>query len=446
MFVDEAKINVKGGDGGAGCMSFRREKHVPKGGPDGGDGGRGGDIVVVADGSISTLLDYRYKRHFKAERGRHGQGSTMHGARGEDLLLEVPLGTIVRDEETGELIADLTAQGQRITIASGGRGGRGNIHFVTPTRRAPAFSELGEPARERWVTFELKLLADAALVGMPSVGKSSLIARMSAARPKVADYPFTTLQPNLGVVGAGEHSFVIADIPGLIEGASDGKGLGHAFLRHIERTALIVHVLDLTGGYEGRDVLEDVRVIDAELAAHSAQLAQRPRILVGNKADMPQSADAGDSLRELASENDWPYFEVSALTGEGMDQLTLALGERVHEIRLAEIADQVREPEAVYTVRESGEYAIDVAKTGAHSFAVSGRRVERMVIMTEKENEEALAYLQKRLAKAGVEQALIDAGAVDGDEVEIAGMVFEFSAGIVKDPEAEFIEVEPGEG
>ncbi|MEI3230650.1 MAG: Obg family GTPase CgtA [Gordonibacter pamelaeae] len=231
MFIDKVRIHVKGGDGGAGCMSFRREAHVPKGGPDGGDGGHGGNVVVEADASLSSLIEYRFKHHFKAERGTHGKGSRMHGATGEDLVLKVPVGTVVREyfeesKETGELIADLTHDGERVTVAEGGMGGRGNIHFVTPTRRAPAFAELGEPSQEGWIELEMKLMADAALVGMPSAGKSSLIAKMSAARPKIADYPFTTLVPNLGVARSGDHSFVVADIPGLIEGAHEGRGLG----------------------------------------------------------------------------------------------------------------------------------------------------------------------------------------------------------------------------
>ena len=269
MFVDEARIHVTAGDGGAGCHSFRREKHVPKGGPDGGDGGRGGAVVLVADAQTSTLIDYQFKRHFKATRGTHGKGSRMDGAEGGDMELTVPLGTVIRDDETGRVIADLTHPGQRAVVAKGGHGGRGNTHFVTAVRRAPAFAELGEPGEERWVTLELKLLADAALVGFPSVGKSSLIAHMSAARPKIADYPFTTLVPNLGVVKAGPYSYTVADVPGLIEGASEGLGLGHAFLRHIERTAVILHVIDLTGGYDERDPIESIGAIEAELAAHA---------------------------------------------------------------------------------------------------------------------------------------------------------------------------------
>lgn len=253
QFTDISRINVCGGDGGAGCMSFRREAFVPKGGPDGGDGGRGGNVVIQADAQLSSLIDYRFKHHFRAERGTHGQGARRNGKSGEDLILKVPMGTVVRelDPETQTPmfeIADLVHDGERVVVAPGGAGGLGNTHFVTSVRRAPAFAQLGEPAEEHWIELEMKLMADAALVGFPSVGKSSLIARMSAARPKIADYPFTTLVPNLGMVRAGEYSYVVADVPGLIEGASEGKGLGHQFLRHIERTALIMHVVDMTGG------------------------------------------------------------------------------------------------------------------------------------------------------------------------------------------------------
>ncbi|MCL2826170.1 MAG: GTPase ObgE, partial [Eggerthellaceae bacterium] len=281
MFIDKVRIFVHGGNGGAGCMSFRREAYVPKGGPDGGDGGHGGNVVIEADGAVSSLIEYRFKHHFKATRGTHGKGSKMNGARGDDLVLKVPLGTVVREyheesHEVGDLIADLTHDGERVIVAHGGIGGRGNTHFVTSTRRAPAFAELGEPAQEAWVELEMKLMADAALVGVPSAGKSSLIARISAARPKIADYPFTTLVPNLGVARSGDLSFVAADIPGLIEGAHEGKGLGHEFLRHIERTALIVHIVDMTGGYEGRDPVGDYEVINRELELYAQELAERP--------------------------------------------------------------------------------------------------------------------------------------------------------------------------
>lgn len=443
MFIDEAKIFVKAGDGGAGCRSFRREAHVPKGGPDGGDGGWGGDVVLEADAAVSTLLDYHFKRHYKAPRGKHGKGSRLNGAGGDELVLKVPLGTIIRDEETGETIADLVSQGERAIVARGGRGGRGNIHFVTPTRRAPAFAELGEPAEERWVTLEMKLLADAALVGLPSVGKSSIIARMSAARPKVADYPFTTLVPNLGVVRAGRHSFVVADIPGLIEGASEGKGLGHAFLRHIERSALIIHVVDLTGGYEDRDPLEDVRIIEGELAAHATELGERPYVLAGNKADVEGSDLRSDMLRELAGERDVPYFEISAATGFGMDALVLHVGQMVHHLRVAAAkAEEHHEVRYVHNAIRTRDREFVVVREN-EGWRVRGKGVERMVIMTEMGNEEAVSFLQKRLVKAGVERMLEEAGAVDGDEVYIAGATFEFSGALASDPEVDYIEVEP---
>lgn len=442
MFVDEAKIHVTAGNGGAGCRSFRREAHVPKGGPDGGDGGRGGDVILEADGEVSTLLDYHYKRHYKAQRGIHGKGSRLHGANGEDLVLKVPLGTVVRDGETGEFLADLTRQGERAIVARGGRGGRGNIHFVTPTRRAPAFAELGEPSEERWIALEMKLLADAALVGFPSVGKSSLIARMSAARPKIADYPFTTLAPNLGVVRAGSYSYVVADVPGLIEGASEGKGLGHAFLRHIERTALIIHVVDLTGGYEDRDVLEDVAVIEGELAAHAEELARRPYVLVGNKCDVIGTEEASEKLSLLAEEREVPYFAVSAATGESIDALILRVGDMVHELRARAVAQAASEIEARYVHQRSDDREFHVVREN-DGWRVIGKGIERMVIMTELGNEEALAFLQKRLVKAGVEKALEQAGAVDGDEVSIAGATFEFEGALASDEEVAYIEDEP---
>ncbi len=432
MFVDEAKIHVRGGDGGAGCTSFRREKHVPRGGPDGGDGGRGGNVVVVADPGLSTLLDFHRKRHFKATRGTHGMGSRMDGAVGEDLELKVPLGTMVRDAETDAVVADLTHAGQRAVVARGGQGGRGNVHFVTPTRRAPAFSEKGEPAEERWVILELKLLADAALVGFPSVGKSALIARMSAARPKVADYPFTTLVPNLGMVRAGEYSYVVADVPGLIEGASEGAGLGHAFLRHIERTALILHVVDLSGGHEGRDPVEGIAVIDAELAAHAAELAERPRVLLGNKVDLPEGREASPRVAEAAEASGVRYFAVSAVTGEGVETMMLAVGAMVAESRSAASVEEAPY-ERVYVYSAPEDEDLSVESLGDGRWEVSGRHVQRMVVMTEIDNEEAVAHLQRRLRRAGVEQALTAAGAHEGDSVTIGPATFTFEPGDSRD-------------
>ena len=451
MFIDKVRIHVKGGNGGAGCMSFRREAHVPKGGPDGGDGGHGGNVVVEADASLSSLIEYRFKHHFKAERGTHGKGSRMHGATGEDLVLKVPMGTVVHEyfeesKEVGELIADLTHDGERVTVAEGGMGGRGNIHFVTPTRRAPAFAELGEPSQERWIELEMKLMADAALVGMPSAGKSSLIAKMSAARPKIADYPFTTLVPNLGVARSGDYSFVVADIPGLIEGAHEGRGLGHEFLRHIERTALIVHVVDLTGVYEGRDPLEDYDIINRELALYADELAARPRIVVANKIDVPGAEEVADRLAERVREDsiaaaggdefapspvDPKLYRISALTGEGVDGLKAAIATKVHELReeLRALSEADVQYEHVWEhKREERDKQFKVVPLGGGVFRVEGPQVERMVVQTDWENEEAIAFLQHRLKRLGVEKALEKAGAVDGDEIRIVGRAFEFES------------------
>ena len=451
MFIDKVRIHVKGGNGGAGCMSFRREAHVPKGGPDGGDGGHGGNVVVEADASLSSLIEYRFKHHFKAERGTHGKGSRMHGATGEDLVLKVPMGTVVHEyfeesKEVGELIADLTHDGERVTVTEGGMGGRGNIHFVTPTRRAPAFAELGEPSQERWIELEMKLMADAALVGMPSAGKSSLIAKMSAARPKIADYPFTTLVPNLGVARSGDYSFVVADIPGLIEGAHEGRGLGHEFLRHIERTALIVHVVDLTGDYEGRDPLEDYDIINRELALYADELAARPRIVVANKIDVPGAEEVADRLAERVREDsiaaaggdefapspvDPKLYRISALTGEGVDGLKAAIATKVHELReeLRALSEADVQYEHVWEhKREERDKQFKVVPLGGGVFRVEGPQVERMVVQTDWENEEAIAFLQHRLKRLGVEKALEKAGAVDGDEIRIVGRAFEFES------------------
>jgi GTP-binding protein len=453
MFIDKVHINVKAGDGGSGCMSFRREAKVPKGGPDGGDGGHGGDIIVEADSSVSSLIDYRFKHHFKAKRGTHGRGSRMHGARGEDVVLKVPVGTIVREydsatQETGDILADLVRDGQRVVVVEGGMGGRGNIHFVTPTRRAPAFAELGEPGQECELELEMKLMADAALVGVPSAGKSSLISKISAAKPKIADYPFTTLVPNLGVATSGDLSFVAADIPGLIEGASEGKGLGHEFLRHIERTALIVHVVDMTGGFEGRDPVEDYEIINREIEQYAQELAARPRIVVANKIDSATDEAAQDALSRLEarvkadsiaaaggnefapSPIDPKLYKISALTGEGVDSLKAVIATKVHELREEARAQAARVEtyDMVWQYEPDKHNAFEVIDEGSGVFRVVGRSVERMVIQTDWENEEALSFMQHKMKKAGVDAALEAAGAKDGDEIQIADFSFEFSS------------------
>jgi GTP-binding protein len=418
-------------------MSFRREAHVPKGGPDGGDGGDGGSVILVADAGLSSLQDYRYKHHFKAERGTHGKGSKMDGARGEDLRLTVPVGTVVWDRETGEEIGDLVVDGAELVVCEGGHGGRGNPHFVTSTRRAPAFAELGEPGSDRALTLELKLLADAALVGMPSVGKSSLIAHLSAARPKIADYPFTTLVPNLGVVDAGEHSFVLADIPGLIEGAHAGKGLGHAFLRHIERSAIIVHVVDLSGGWEDRDAVSDLRIIENELAQHAAELAQRPKVIVGNKLDVPGASERSLQLADYAARHELEYFALSAATGQGIEPFVRHVAQLVYDLRRAQVTADADAQGASARVHRYGYRSkrddlrdFTVTNLGGKVYRVTGTAIERMVLQTEWDNEEALVWLQGRLARAGVEDALVRAGARDGDTVRILDREFELEVGI----------------
>ena len=435
-FTDMSHINVRGGDGGAGCMSFRREAFVPKGGPDGGDGGNGGSVIIRTDPQLSSLIDYRYKHHFKAERGTHGQGARKRGRDGNDLILRVPLGTVVRelDPETQKPlyeIADLTQPGDQVVVAPGGVGGKGNIHFVTSVRRAPAFAEKGEPAIDHWIELEMKLMADVALVGMPSVGKSSLIARISAARPKVADYPFTTLVPNLGVVRTRDgRSFVAADVPGLIEGASEGRGLGHQFLRHIERTALILHLIDLTGGYEDRDPVQDYRAINVELDAYAHELAERPQIVVANKCDMPDTDVAVEVLREVVERDGREFFVISAVTGEGIDRLVSETARQVAELRSKATFELDRSHEELAAIwehrRAQRDRQITIRREDGHAWRVSGTNIERMVVQTDWENDEAVDYLQHRFQRLRLEDLLTKAGCMAGDEVRILGYAFTF--------------------
>lgn len=423
MFVDEAKVTVKGGDGGNGCVSLHREKYVPRGGPDGGSGGKGGDIVLQADGGLKTLLDFQFRRHHKAERGRHGEGNNRHGGNGSDLVLKVPVGTVVADEDSrplGELLAD----GDRLVVVAGGIGGRGNAAFATPVRKAPMFAEKGEPGEERTVRLELKLLADVGLVGYPNAGKSTLIGRVSAARPKIASYPFTTLAPNLGVVKVDdERTFVLADIPGLIEGAHEGKGLGDRFLRHLERTAVLLHLLDLSG-IERDDPIEDYKKIRRELQGYGAHLAERPEVVVGTKIDLPGSAEHLRRAKRYFAERERAFFAISAVTGEGVKQLIYTAAELVERARVEEPAPPER-PERVYRLDEDDH--LEIERFSRHSWGVKGRKIERAVRMTDFESEEAVDYLRRRLAKMGVDDELKKAGAQSGDEVIIGKMVFEYS-------------------
>jgi len=342
MFVDEIDIFVKGGDGGAGCISFRREKFVPRGGPDGGDGGDGGSVYLEADPALTTLLDFRYQRHYHAERGQHGEGSNRHGAGGEDLVVRVPLGTVVTERDGGAKIGDLTVPGERVLVVAGARGGRGNARFSSSTNRAPRRADQGRFGPERWLHLELKLLADVGVIGFPNAGKSTLVSRVSAAKPKIGDYPFTTLQPTLGIARVdGERTFVIADLPGLIPGASEGRGLGHQFLRHTERTRLLLHVLDLDPA-SGREPLEDLAVIDAELAAYSAELAARPQLVVANKTDVadgdPAAAAALERIQRHCLATDRPFHAISAVTGRGLGELLHDVADRLADLPWARAA------------------------------------------------------------------------------------------------------------
>jgi len=329
MFIDEIDVFVKGGDGGAGCVSFRREKYVPRGGPDGGDGGDGGSIWLEADPALNTLLDYHYKRHYQAPRGQHGQGSNCHGAGGDDLVLRVPVGTVVSDRNTDEVLGDLATPRARILAMAGVPGGRGNARFATSTNRAPRQADLGRVAEGRWLHLELKLLADVGVIGFPNAGKSTLVSRLSAATPKIANYPFTTLVPSLGIVRVdAERSFVIADLPGLIPGAAEGKGLGHQFLRHTERTRLLLHVLDLDP-QTGRDPIEDLEVIDDELRRYSAELAGRPQVVVANKADLPETAERRQRIEDFCARAGRPLVVISAATGAGLRDLVHGVAARL---------------------------------------------------------------------------------------------------------------------
>ena len=423
MFIDRAKISIKAGDGGSGMSSFHREKFVVKGGPDGGDGARGGNIILVADRNMNTLLDFRYKKKFKAEVGGKGEDNNKYGRKAEDVFVKVPIGTLVFDDESGDLIADLIEEGQTVVAARGGRGGRGNARFPNSVNRAPTFAEHGEPGEERQLRLELKLLADVGLVGYPSVGKSSIIATVSAARPDIAAYHFTTLTPVLGIVKIDDSTnFVMADIPGLIEGAHEGKGLGYEFLRHIERTRLIIHVLDVSG-MEGRDPMEDYRKINAELAAYSEFLASRPQIVAANKMDLPDARENFPAIEAALKAEGREVFPVSAATGEGLK----ALIQRAAEL-LATLPKEVAPAFPVVvppSAATDAEFTIRRDDSGA--FIVEGKNIERLVAMTRFSDEESLMRFQNILRRNGIDEALRARGIKEGDTVRIREMEFDFS-------------------
>lgn len=419
MFIDRTKILVRAGKGGDGMSGFRQEKFIPKGGPSGGDGGRGASVVLVADENMNTLIDFRYKRKFVAPDGGKGSGNNKTGAMGEDITVKVPVGTLVRDEESGVLLADLTVNEQKYVVVRGGRGGRGNARFATSTHRSPLFAEKGEPGEARTVFLELKLLADAGLVGYPSVGKSSLLASVSSAKPEIAAYHFTTLTPVLGVVRMTEgKSFVLADIPGLIEGAHEGVGLGHDFLRHIERTKLILHVLDAAGS-EGRDPIADFDQINLELALYSEKLAKRPQIVVANKIDIPGAADNVDAVREYVTKKGYEFYPISAVTGEGVQELMW---------RVQVLVDQLEAPEAEETIQtiEEDRNSFEITREDDGTFVVSGANIDRLVAMTNFDNPEALRRFQLIWRRLGIEEALQERGIKEGDSVRIRDMVFDY--------------------
>ena len=423
MFVDYAKIIIKSGDGGNGAATFRREKYVAAGGPDGGDGGKGGDIYFKVDPNQNTLIDFRFTKKFKAENGQNGSGNRCFGKSGEDYYVMVPKGTVVKDSETGKVIADLSEDGQTELILKGGRGGKGNTHFATSTRQAPHFAIDGEKGKEKEVILELKLLADVGLLGFPNVGKSTLISRVSSAKPKIADYHFTTIDPNLGVVKT-EHgdSFVMADIPGIIEGASEGVGLGIQFLRHVERTRLLLHVIDIAGT-EGRNPVEDFYKVNEELKKYSEKLAKRKQIIVANKSDALQDDENLKALEKLAKENNLEIYKISAATGEGVNSLMNHVAEVIKTLPKEEIVDS--EDRVVYTLEDSqDEFTITERKTG--EFYVEGPAVERLMGRVNIGDNESFAYLQRMLKKLGIEEELRARGVQEGDTVHILEWDFEW--------------------
>ncbi|MEJ2558847.1 MAG: GTPase ObgE [Anaerolineae bacterium] len=417
LFFDEAKIHVKAGDGGNGVVAFRREKYVPRGGPAGGNGGDGGDVILEVDPQLNTLVHFQNQVHFKAERGAHGKGKNQTGARGEDTIVFVPPGTLVWDATTGDPLADLTAPGQQVVVARGGRGGRGNASFATSTRQAPRLAERGAPGAERWLRLELKLLADAGLIGMPNAGKSTLLAAVSAARPKIAEYPFTTLQPNLGVVTLPDgYDFVVADLPGLIEGAHAGAGLGHQFLRHVERTRLLIHMLD--GAAD--DPLRHFDQINQELRLFNPTLADRPQIVVLNKMDLPDTRDHWPRVEAAMQARKLPAYAISAVTSEGVRELMREVGRRLSSLPRPEPeADEI----PVFRLDERPEFIVE---REGDAWRVRGERVERLVDQTMWEYHDAVQRAQRLLETMGVLDALRQAGVQPGDIVRIGEMELEW--------------------
>jgi len=433
-FVDRVVIHTRAGDGGNGCSSVHREKFKPLGGPDGGNGGRGGSVVLVVDPQVHTLLDFHFHPHVVAPSGKQGAGGNRDGAAGADLDVRVPDGTVVVDEQ-GRLLADLVGAGTRCVAAEGGRGGLGNAALASRARKAPGFALLGEKGQTRDLTLELKTVADVGLVGFPSAGKSSLVSAISAAKPKIADYPFTTLAPNLGVVSAGEHTFTVADVPGLIPGASQGRGLGLDFLRHIERCAVLVHVVDCATMEPGRDPVSDIEALETELAAYRptlqgdstlGDLADRPRAVVLNKIDVPEARELAEFVRPEIAERGWPVFEVSTVTREGLRELTFGLWNIVAGYRAAQPAVVPRRPVIRPVPVDSSGFTVEPDPHHQGGFVVRGTRPQRWVSQTDFDNDEAVGYLGDRLARLGVEEELLRRGARPGCAVTIGDVTFDW--------------------
>src|SRR5688572_15044506 len=427
MFLDEVSITVRAGDGGDGAATFRREAHVPRGGPDGGDGGRGGSVYLVVDAGETMLRDYRHKHHFRADSGGRGEGSKRHGKAGRDLHLKVPPGTVVRDANTGDLLADLVSPEQAGMAAAGGRGGLGNVHFATAVNRAPTHSQKGEPGEERKLQLELRMIADVGLVGLPNAGKSTLLSALSNANPEIANYPFTTLSPNLGVLDldvndpADERRITIADMPGLIEGASSGAGLGHAFLRHVSRTRVLGHVVDLAAA----DPERDYEVIREELEAHDPALLDKVSVVIGNKIDLPAGAESRTAFAKRRARDGIPFVAISADAGTNIDKLIASLAELLPDS--ATLA-QPGEPAGVVVHRfDAGPNAFEVSRENG-AYRVIGRRIERLAAQTNFDNAESAERFQRDLARMGVERELVKAGVTTGDTVRIGGVELEWDA------------------
>lgn len=429
MFLDQARIYVKPGNGGDGFVGFRREKYVPAGGPAGGDGGCGGSVIFMADPQLSTLIDFRYKKHYKAQDGEHGRNKNQYGKNGLDLVIRMPLGTIIKHGKTGEIIADLTIPEQKVVVAEGGQGGRGNTRFTSSTRQAPAFAEKGEQKEGFWIDLELKLIADVGLVGCPNAGKSTLISIISAAKPKIADYPFTTLTPNLGVVRVDEgQSFVVADIPGLIEGAHSGVGLGTSFLRHVERTQVLIHVID-TAGVDGRDPVDDYRKINAELHAFNDNLSRLPQIIAANKIDLPAAEDNLSRLIAVAKKDNRLLCPISAATKQGIDRLIQEIAVVISQLKAEEPTEKSESQEkTVYMPKATvaGSIKDFTIRRANDEYIVEGKRLNQLMERLDTNQEETIIYLQRLFDKIGLYRKLREMNVPEGATVKVGNMEFQY--------------------